>query len=190
MSNSLSTQLQLDQLVARMDHGQGPRAVMDVFTFVMTLVSRLVDIVNVLQEQFNEQMTHPVEFPPLASRPPHHDSDLVTTLQRLHLQLQHSEECSSAMLGTRRRSDERRERSLSAARAYLRNAVEGVPESGRWTVVVQTDALDGSCRNGAMMPETIYVSSGGKCFHIRESCPQNGSCIVQSLRRCRNCAHG
>ena len=29
---------------------------------------------------------------------------------------------------------------------------------------VQTDAMDGSCRNGAMIPETIYVSSGGKCF--------------------------
>lgn len=55
---------------------------------------------------------------------------------------------------------------------------------------VQTDALDGSCRNGAMIPETIYVSSGGKCFHIRESCPQNGSCVVQSFRRCRNCVHG
>lgn len=55
---------------------------------------------------------------------------------------------------------------------------------------VQTDALDGSFQNGAMMPETIYVSSGGKCFHVRESCPQNGSCIIQSLRRCRNCARG
>ena len=55
---------------------------------------------------------------------------------------------------------------------------------------VQTDdALDGNFQNG-VMPETIYVSSGGKCFHIRESCPQNGSCIIHSLRKCRNCAHG
>ena len=138
MSNSLSTQLQLDQLVARMDYDPSPRALMDVFTFVMVLVSRLVDLVNVLQEQYNDQMTHPVEFPPLASRPPHRDSDLTTTLQWLHLQLQHAEECSSAMTGRRRRSDERRERSLSSARAYLRNAVEGCPESGRWTVVARS----------------------------------------------------
>ncbi len=114
-----------------MDQGD-PRAVMDVFAFVMTMISRVVDIIQLVQEQINNDR---IDLPVLPENPPHRDSDLVTILQWLHLQIQHSEECQAAMTQRGRRSEERRDRSLSAARAYLRNAVNGIPESGRWTVV-------------------------------------------------------
>ena len=105
---------------------------MDVFAFVMTMISRVVDIIQLVQEQINNDR---IDLPVLPENPPHRDSDLVTILQWLHLQIQHSEECQAAMTQRGRRSEERRDRSLSAARAYLRNAVNGIPESGRWTVV-------------------------------------------------------
>lgn len=91
-----------------------------------------------MQEKINLMNPEgPVTLPELAEHPPHRDSDLVTTLQWLHMQIQTMEEGQAVVAPSTavRRSQNARERSLSAARAYLRNAVEGRPESGRWTVV-------------------------------------------------------
>lgn len=114
-----------------MDREMDSAACADVIQFLLGLLSRLAGVLNNLQHGLYGAER---DLPPLAHRPPHRDSDIVTSLQWLHLQTQNLEECQSLGHANGRsegRSEVRRERSLGRARRYLRHIVEGYEDDGR-----------------------------------------------------------
>ena len=39
------------------------------------------------------------------------------------------------------------------------------------------------------LPDTIFTTRAGKCYHLSSKCPINGSMMqIETLRRCQNCA--
>ena len=55
-------------------------------------------------------------------------------------------------------------------------------------VAVQTDFS--TLVSTLHLPDQLYASRKGACFHFREHCAQNGSADISVLRRCHTCCRG